>query len=41
MVQPERLSKISIPYGDTERPDKLGNGYMLLPGWTAIEIFPE
>jgi len=24
MVQPERLSKILIPYGDTERTDKLG-----------------
>jgi len=25
MVQPERLSKILIPYGDIERTDKLGN----------------
>jgi len=41
MVQPERLSKILIPYGNIERPDKLGNRYILLPGWTAIKIFPE
>jgi hypothetical protein len=40
-VVAEAALQILIPYGNTERPDKLRKLYILLAGWTAIKICPN